>query len=80
MREKIQFLATSKTPQVIEIHKELAELANLAATRKIFLTDLIARLEAINRKINTNPAYKNVTFRNELYDTIWPLQNLESYF
>lgn len=79
-REKIQLLAASKTPKVMEIHKELTELVNLAASKKIFLTDLILRLEGINKKIKTNPEYAKATFRNELYDTNMTLAQFGELF
>lgn len=79
-REKIQLLAASKTPKVMAIHKELTELANLAANKKIFLTDLILRLEGINKKISTNPEYARATFRNELYDTDMTLAQFGELF
>jgi ubiquitin C-terminal hydrolase len=79
-REKIQLLAASKTPKVMEIHKELTELANLAASKKIFLTNLILRLEAIDTKIRTNPEFAKATFRNELYDTDMTLAQFGELF
>lgn len=67
--EKIQVLAASKIPEVMAIHKELSDLAQRAATKKIFLSDLITNLEAINNKLGKDPL-KKVAFSNELYGNL----------
>lgn len=63
--KKVQMLAESKTPEVMAIHKELSDLAQRAATKKIFLSDLITNLEAINNKLSKDPL-KKIPFTSKL--------------
>lgn len=79
-KEKIALLGASKNPKVMEVHKELTELINLAASKKIFLSDLINRLDLLNKKISTNAEYRKATFRNELYDTDMTLAQFGELF
>lgn len=62
-------LKDSKTPEVMEIHKELNSLYQQTRDQKIFLSDLSNKLKTISDKLNSEP-YKDKIVDTPLYEKI----------